>query len=129
MVSATLILATLLSRVPAIRVQATMVHSFIGRPQSDRHGMTHERNQVLAHDAEHLFQLSERLDEAVLHSSRHGNAHGRDQVPARDAEYLYAPLALLEEAVRIPSDRHGSVHDQAMARDAEHPFQPRERLE
>ena len=96
--------------------------------QSNHHGVTHERNQVLAHDAEHLFQLSERLDEAVRHSSRHGNAHGRDQVPARDAEYLYAPLALLEEAVRIPSDRPGTIHDQAMARDAEHLCPPRERL-
>ena len=66
MVRATLILATLLSRVPAIRVTATMVHTFIGRPQSDRHGRTHEHNQVLAHDAEYLFQPSERLDEAVL---------------------------------------------------------------
>ena len=59
---ATLILATLLSRVPAIRVRATMVHSSsgvpgAGIPHSDRYGITYDRDPVNAGDADQLFPL------------------------------------------------------------------------
>ena len=49
--------------------------------RSDRHGSTHERDQVPTGDAKPLVQPLTRLEESVINESdRHGSTHERDLV-------------------------------------------------
>ena len=54
----------------------------------DRHGINHDRDQVLAGDAELLFQPLERHEEASSSMPTATDPHDRDQVLPRDAELL-----------------------------------------
>ena len=78
--------------------------------QSDRSGVTNERDQVQAHCAELLFQSVERREEAVMITvDRNGVTHERDQVHAQDAELSFQQLERREDAVIVQVDRDGII--------------------